>query len=299
MMAIRLRYPYSLSYNGTFYYYITNLQGDVMKLVSASGTAVATYTYDAWGNILSTTGTNGTLANANPLRYRGYYYDSETKLYYLQSRYYDPAIGRFINADRLASTGQGFIGCNMFAYCLNGPANYTDTNGNDAIILYDSNGVGHIGALIQDGNNNWWHFYWGTANDWTRAACAIGLNVPPLTWCVPYTGKIDLDCINADENYSGEYEEMLYLKGDFTNSFETAKNPDGQYNLYSNNCSQVTLSILATSHTAYSDALDAASGIILPKSAFSKIKSSASKISREQKKEGFFKYADLEFATFI
>ena len=97
---------------------IAGFQGDVVKLVTSSGSAVATYEYDAWGNILSK---SGTMADKNPLRYRGYYYDPETGFYYLQSRYYDPANRRFINADRYASTGQGFIGCNMFAYCGDNP----------------------------------------------------------------------------------------------------------------------------------------------------------------------------------
>ena len=75
------------------------------------------YTYDAWGNILSTTGSMAsTLGQISPLRYRGYVYDEETELYYLQSRYYDPAIGRFLNADAFVSTGQGLLGNNMFAY---------------------------------------------------------------------------------------------------------------------------------------------------------------------------------------
>ena len=65
----------------------------------------------------------------NPLRYRGYVYDTETGLYYLQSRYYDPKIGRFINADAFPSTGQGFIGNNMFAYCGNDPVNRTEIGG--------------------------------------------------------------------------------------------------------------------------------------------------------------------------
>ena len=66
---------------------------------------------------------------ANPLRYRGYYYDVETGWYYLNSRYYDPATGRFINADGYASTGQGLLGANMFAYCLNNPVNRVDPSG--------------------------------------------------------------------------------------------------------------------------------------------------------------------------
>ena len=110
--------PYALKYNGTVYYYITNLQGDVMKLVDASGNVVASYEYDPYGKVLYTT---GPMADANPLRYRGYVYDQETGFYYLQSRYYDPTIGRFLNADGYASTGQGIIGHNTYTYCLNNP----------------------------------------------------------------------------------------------------------------------------------------------------------------------------------
>ncbi len=117
---------YAFKYNGTVYYYVTNLQGDVLRIVDTSGNVVATYQYDPYGKVISAT---GNLAEINPLRYRGYYYDSETGFYYLQSRYYDPTICRFINADSYVSTGQGIIGCNMFAYCGNNPANYQDNGG--------------------------------------------------------------------------------------------------------------------------------------------------------------------------
>ena len=83
----------TMKYNGTTYYYITNIQGDVLKIVNSSGTAMATYTYNAWGELLSS---SGSLASVNPIRYRSYYYDAETGFYYLQSRYYDPVICRFI-----------------------------------------------------------------------------------------------------------------------------------------------------------------------------------------------------------
>ena len=127
--------PFALKYstNGTSfqtYYYVLNLQGDVVKLIhyipGFEYESVATYEYDAWGNILSS---SGKLAEINPLRYRGYYYDSETGFYYLQSRYYDPANRRFISADSYQSTGQGFIGTNMFAYCGNSPTNLSDNSG--------------------------------------------------------------------------------------------------------------------------------------------------------------------------
>ena len=127
--------PYNLTYNNgsttATYYYITNLQGDVMYLADASGNEVAAYDYDPYGKIISAT---GAMAEINPLRYRGYYYDSETGFYYLQSRYYDPEICRFINADSYASTGDGFTGLNMFAYCNNNPANRIDPDGHDSYV---------------------------------------------------------------------------------------------------------------------------------------------------------------------
>ncbi len=107
------------------------------------------YTHDAWGNVLSTTGSMAsTLGLNNPLRYRGYIYDRETGLYYLQSRYYDPEMGRFINADAFTSTGQGLLGNNMFAYCLNNPVNMADLNGQFGIVTAMVFG-GCIGVLTQ------------------------------------------------------------------------------------------------------------------------------------------------------
>jgi len=117
-----------------FYYFVTNLQGDVIAILNSSGAVVVEYTYDAWGNILSITGSMAsTLGRQNPLRYRGYVYDQEIGFYYLQSRYYDPEIGRFINADAFTSTGQGLLGNNMFAYCRNNPVKRKDASGTDDI----------------------------------------------------------------------------------------------------------------------------------------------------------------------
>ena len=119
-------YPFAVKYNGDLCYYITNLQGDVMSIVDPQGEVVAEYEYDPYGNIVSQ---SGPLADVNPLRYRGYVYDTETQFYYLQSRYYDPELGRFINADAYCSTGQGIFGNNMFVYCGNNPAIYIDADG--------------------------------------------------------------------------------------------------------------------------------------------------------------------------
>ena len=96
----------SFDLNGTEYYYLRNLQGDIAGIVDGTGSLVVEYTYDAWGKLLSITGSLAdTVGVLNPLRYRGYYYDTETGLYYLQSRYYDPETGRFLNADETVLTG--------------------------------------------------------------------------------------------------------------------------------------------------------------------------------------------------
>ena len=100
-----------------------------------SGNIVAQYKYDAWGKMLAVldgagvdvSGDAGHIANVNPLRYRGYYWDSCSGFYYLQSRYYDPQIGRFINAD--AQINEGILGTNLFAYCENNPVNFIDRTG--------------------------------------------------------------------------------------------------------------------------------------------------------------------------
>ena len=118
------------------YYYVLNAQGDVIALLNSAGSLVASYNYGAWGNY-SVHGADGKkttdptfIGHINPLRYRGYYYDRETRLYYLQSRYYDFANCRFISADTFATTDtNGFLSANMFAYCENNPVGNSDPNG--------------------------------------------------------------------------------------------------------------------------------------------------------------------------
>lgn len=100
-------------------------------MLDGTGTAVVEYTYDAWGNILTCTGTAVNVAKYNPLRYRGYYYDEETGYYYLQSRYYDPEIGRWISADDVTMLGANgdFASLNLYAYCGNNPVSRSDSDG--------------------------------------------------------------------------------------------------------------------------------------------------------------------------
>ena len=133
--------PYAFTYDDTLYYYVLNQQGDVIRIVNANGVIKAQYQYNAWGKVLSAT---GDMAAVNPIRYRGYYYDAETGFYYLQSRYYDPSIGRFINADSIVSTGQGFLGYNIFAYCLNSPVQLKDASGLVPTESVDIDGDGEV-----------------------------------------------------------------------------------------------------------------------------------------------------------
>ena len=122
----------SVIYNGTEYYYVKNGLGDITGIVDANGTLVAEYAYDPWGKVISVTGSNTSLANANPFRYRGYYYDTDTGMYYLQSRYYAPEICRFINADGLISLDRIYTTAdyNLFEYCYNNSLIFRDSSGN-------------------------------------------------------------------------------------------------------------------------------------------------------------------------
>ena len=106
-----------------FYLFAKNIQGDILYIYNTSGTRLVTYTYDAWGKCYVTYQNGGasTAARYNPFRYRGYYYDTETGFYYLNSRYYDPEVGRFLNADGYINGNGDLIGYNMFAYCGNNP----------------------------------------------------------------------------------------------------------------------------------------------------------------------------------
>ena len=131
-----------------------NLQGDVVQIRSVYGTVVVEYTYDAWGNVLSITGLYAdTLGQNNPIRYRGYYQDFETGFYYLQSRYYDPAIRRFINADNaISGIGENALGYNMFVYCMNNPVNLSDSTGNWP--SWATKLVAAV-AVVADSTGNW------------------------------------------------------------------------------------------------------------------------------------------------
>ncbi|MBU5316132.1 RHS repeat-associated core domain-containing protein [Clostridium bornimense] len=119
-----------MNLNGKEYFYIRNVQNDVIGLHDSEGKVVVSYSYDTWGNIVSITGSlKDSVGVKNPYRYRGYRYDEETGLYYLQSRYYNAEWGRFINADALIGQTGDILSFNMFAYCHNNPVNMSDESG--------------------------------------------------------------------------------------------------------------------------------------------------------------------------
>ena len=125
-----------IEYNTTPYFFLKNLQGDVIAITNIDGDTVARYAYDAWGvcTILEDT-SPCSIAGINPYRYRGYYFDPEIGMYYLQSRYYDPAVGRFVNADEAVNIGasNGIQGFNLLTYAVNNPVSMIDDSGYAAI----------------------------------------------------------------------------------------------------------------------------------------------------------------------
>ena len=137
------------------YYYEKNLQGDIVGIMNEAGYKVVSYTYDAWGNPYNpiyvyhsgVSAADRANAELNPFRYRGYYYDSETGYYYLQTRYYNPEWGRFLNADSLINQSS-LLGYNSFAYCLNNPINMSDSTGHMPFFLVTAAIGAVVGAIV-------------------------------------------------------------------------------------------------------------------------------------------------------
>ena len=121
-------------YDGVTYYYHKNILGDVIGILDSNYQEIVTYSYDAYGNILSITDNSiNNIGEINPFRYRSYYYDIETNLYYLNSRYYNPETGRFLNADGIISSNEDIISSNLFQYASNNFINNVDISGNSII----------------------------------------------------------------------------------------------------------------------------------------------------------------------
>ena len=160
-------YKANSSTNAVTYYYAHNWRGDITSIYDGDGNMVAKYEYDAWGNVLTVTDANNKsitdknhIANLNPFRYRSYYYDSESGLYYLMSRYYDPVVHRFLNADGYFQSGDNILDTNMNAYCRNNPIMNLDFTG---MVVFSVSlslnlgcvfGCGDGMALVFDGDGN-------------------------------------------------------------------------------------------------------------------------------------------------
>ena len=136
------------------YYFVCNWRGDVIQIYNASGTLVGSYTYDAWGKVTenATSADTENITETNPIRYRGYYYDTETRLYYVNSRYYDPAVKRMLNADDdslSTATPQGLTDKNYFTYCDNNPTVRVDSDGAFWNVVIGAAVGGALGATTQ------------------------------------------------------------------------------------------------------------------------------------------------------
>ena len=140
-----------IEYNGTAYYFLKNLQGDIIAITDSSGEEVARYSYDAWGVCTVTKDiSNCDIANINPFRYRGYFYDLESGLYYLQSRYYDPQVGRFVNGDDIAIIIYAKLPLtfSLYTYCYNNPVNNIDVSGHLAFSMAVIISAAVVGAVF-------------------------------------------------------------------------------------------------------------------------------------------------------
>ena len=150
---------FAIKYNNSTYFYRKNAQNDIIAILDTNGAVVVKYKYDAWGNCQVVSDTSGcNLGTLNPFRYRSYYYDTETNLYFLKTRYYDPELGRFMTIDDISYLDPDSInGLNLYAYCKNNPIKYEDPNGTFAIttalliVLGIGAGIGALSGAIISG----------------------------------------------------------------------------------------------------------------------------------------------------
>ena len=195
-----------MNYDGTDYYFRKNIFGDIIEVFAADGTSVATFVYDAYGKVLTE---SGTMASKVPFRYRGYYYDQETRLYYLQSRYYDPATGRFISSDSIEYLDPAVIyGLNLYAYCGNNPVNYSDDTGHFPILACILGLTALIGMGLTIG---------GVASD-NNVITAIGLTMVAIPALISGVGAL-----LSGATYLSVIGGVTASAGLFTGMFATAE----------------------------------------------------------------------------
>ncbi len=224
------------------YYFAFNAQGDVIGIYEFYGKVIATYDYDEWGNCTVNVlceDSNGHavdspdhIAQVNPFRYRGYFYDAETGFYYLNSRYYDPGTGRFVNADGYTQTGQGLLDKNMFAYCLNNPVMFCDSSGCyvEYTISYPAEGRGPVEITDYTGNYNYS----------VDASCDNGV----WTYTVTQTPTVEYD--NSDIiNFLGDELSNFAIEDFFTSGGELPSALRSNSLLYKNICTVATASTVS------------------------------------------------------
>ena len=189
--------------NDVQYFYIKNLNGDIVGITDYDGNLIAEYEYDEWGKLLNiTTAEEGNeeqlkIATANPFRYRGYYYDNETGYYYLHSRYYNPEWGRFISADDLNYINNSkSVNLNAYCYCANNPIRFKDPTGNEltwntigdiigALLIFDQISIDMSSMFGKDLANNFFEFLgelFSIVPSLTTAVLEVVKAVPEYIW---------------------------------------------------------------------------------------------------------------------
>jgi RHS repeat-associated protein len=229
-------HPYSGT--ATLYFFGKNAQGDVICIYDATGNTVARYNYDAWGACtVAYDNTSIGIANINPIRYRSYYYDTETGWYYLQSRYYDPAVGRFISPDdpSLLGANGDLLSYNLYAYCSNNPANHSDPSG--YLLIGSCIAIALVAAVLGGGVQLYSNAKAGATgselwNGVAGAAVGSATNALVLFLLAPYgveamliaafSGSLTQTGVNAIEaNIRGENYTFATAMGSITSNFFT------------------------------------------------------------------------------
>ena len=194
---------YTSGSSSGLYYFHRNLFGDVVAIYNSGGNKVAGYDYDAWGNCTITSDTTDLLlARTNPIRYRGYYYDEETGLYWVSSRYYSPELCMFISPDSIEYLDPESVnGLNLYAYCGNDPVNKYDPSGHAWETVFD---IGFaIWSLIDFIKDPTW------ANAGWLASDVLALAVPFLPGGSKVITKAD-DIVDA-VGFVNKYDEVIVL----------------------------------------------------------------------------------------
>ena len=259
-------------YNNEPYYFQKNLQGDIIGIVDKSSKVVANYSYDAWGSctnaVTYTELTNGVdIATINPFRYRSYYYDEENGMYYLQTRYYNPSVCRFINSDEaiLLGASETILGCNLITYCENSSLSLSDSFGTDAYWITDTKtlaGLGHSSLLVYT-NNAWYYFYFGAKQFLKPFNGPANVIFEKVGITFIKNRKFDYSKLNkrlkgqdgnkiftGSKKYQGNgYDKSVYIRGDFTSTYSYVNNTVKRmkYNLLKENCSWLCIEILRNS----------------------------------------------------